>query len=139
MTLQLVEICLTIALQIAFVKTGLVTHCVPELHQRRAAHRLARDMFYEYDLQATNHRNALLIFVSLQERMLILLPDKALRQKVPYQIWDELVQHTLQQRHLHNLPQWLVQTIRACGTTLKRYDPAENVNEDEISNAIRFI
>ena len=138
-TLQLAQICLAVILQTLFVKTGWVVSCVPKTHLHRAASRMARDMFYDYDLQATHQRNALLIFVSLQERMIFLLPDKALRQKVPYQIWDDLVQQALAEKGKNNLPHWLARTITSCTKVLERYDPAVNVNENEISNAIRFV
>ena len=138
-TLQLAQICLAVILQNLFVKTGWVIACVPKTHLHRAASRMAHDMFHDYDLQATHQRNALLIFVSLQERMIFLLPDKALRQKVPFQIWDELVQQALAEKGRDNLPHWLARTLNACTKVLHRYDPAANVNEDEISNAIRFV
>ncbi len=137
--LQLAQICLTLVLQTFFVKSGMVMQCVPNTHQHRTAHRVARDMFYDYDLQTTHSRNALLIFVSLQERMIILLPDKALRQKVPFALWDELVKQALAQKGKDNTSMWLAHTIRNCAKALHRYDPATSVNEDEISNAIRFV
>lgn len=139
LSLQLAQIVLTVALQTLFVRTGWVMPFVPRSHQERAASRTARDLFYEYDLQATGGRNALLVFVSLQERMIFLLPDKALRQRVPHTVWEELVKDALAHRAKDNLTQWLGHTIRNAARMLRRYDPASGANPDEISNAIRFL
>jgi putative membrane protein len=138
-TLQLAQIVLAVVLQTVFVKTGWVISFVPQSHLHRTANRMASDMFYDYDLQATHQRNALLIFVSVQERMLFLLPDKVLRQRVPYQIWAELVENALRHKGRENLTHWLGHTIEACAKVLRRYDPSDTVNENELSNVIRFV
>lgn len=139
LTLQLAQIAIGLGLYTLFVETGWICHVVPDLYQRRAVRRMAREMFYDDDLQTTQNRNALLIFVSLRERRIEFLPDKSLQQRVPFHIWDELLKTALEQKAKENLVHWLAHTVVHAARVLKAYDPAQPDNPDEITNNIRFV
>lgn len=136
---QLAQIAIALSLYMFLIESGLVCHFVPDLYLRRAVRRMAREMFYDDDLQGTQNRNALLIFVSLRERRMELLPDKSLQQTVPFHIWDELLQLALRRKAKENLVNWLGDTVVSCARVLKAYDPVKGENPNEIANNVRFV
>lgn len=139
MSFQLAQIAIALSLYMFLIESGLVCHFVPDLYLRRAVRRMAREMFYDDDLQGTQNRNALLIFVSLRERRMELLPDKSLQQTVPFHIWDELLQLALRRKAKENLVNWLGDTVVSCARVLKAYDPVKGENPNEIANNVRFV
>jgi putative membrane protein len=65
------------------------------LHGARAeveAQLHARRLFFERELFATRERCAVLLFVSLFERHIVVLPDKGVRARIADQIWDGVIE-----------------------------------------------
>lgn len=136
---QLAQIAIALSVYMVMVETGWVCRFVPDLYLQRAVRRMAREMFFDDDLQGTQERNALLIFVSLRERRIELMPDKALQSRVPFHIWDELLKAAIERKAKENLVNWLGDTIVNCARVLKAFDPAQADNPDEIANNVRFV
>lgn len=98
----------------------------------------ARRMFNRLNMFSTKHRNAVLIFLAFDSKRFAIIGDTAIDEAVPDGYWDE-ERDTLRRYLSEGLPaDGLVEVIGHLGEKLKLFFPAEEDDENEISNEISF-
>ena len=97
----------------------------------------AAEVFFKLKMQHTDHRNAVLLYIAMDDHQLALYADEGIYQKAGAQYWDAAVKNMLAQFTKENISNGIEQCIVQIGQTLKEkfpYIPTEDRNElpDEI-------
>jgi len=97
----------------------------------------AASIFFKLEMDETDHRNAVLLYIATKHKELALFGDKGIHEKVGKEYWEKEVQEMLQNFRNNNLVDGIVNCITHIGETLSEkfpYIPTEDKNElpDEI-------
>ncbi|MBD0305982.1 MAG: hypothetical protein ICV76_05455 [Nitrospiraceae bacterium] len=99
--------------------------------------RRAESAFYEHGLHKTREATGILIMLSLLERRVQVLADRAINERVDPSVWDHLVHDLVEGIHAGRPTEALCQTIAKCGDILARHFPAkQDDNPDELPNQL---
>lgn len=99
--------------------------------------RRAELAFYEHGLHKTQEGTGILIMVSLLERRVQVLADRAINERVPPGTWDALTQELIQGIKDGRPTEALCQAIARCGDLLADYFPARpGDNPDELGDEL---
>jgi len=99
--------------------------------------RRAELAFYEHGLHKTNEGTGVLIMVSLLERRVQVLADRAIDERVPPGTWDALTQELIQGIKDGRPTEALCEAIARCGNLLAEAFPARpGDNPDELSDEL---
>ena len=95
----------------------------------------AERAFYEHGLYKTREGTGILIMVSLLERRVQVLADKAINERVPPGTWDDLVRDLVQGIKDGRPTDAFCRAIERCGDLLAQHFPARpGDNPDELSD-----
>ena len=97
----------------------------------------AAAMFYEAGIANTESETGVLIYLSLLERRLELIADRAVLKAVPALDWNA-VMFELHQDGKEPDPQTFLTGVRKLGSLLAQHLPAADANPDELPNVPRF-
>ena len=111
---------------------------VPPAVRARAAARLARRQFADAVVGRTKAANGVLIFVSLAEHHVEILPDRGLAAKIPESVWQGIVSHLPTEVQRDGLADSLVGVVKACTRELAKAYPYEAGDVNEIPNAVNI-
>lgn len=97
----------------------------------------AAEIFFKLKMQNTDHRNAVLLYIAMDDHELALFADEGIYQQVGAAYWNDEVENMLAMFTKDNISNGIVQCINHIGQTLKEkfpYIPTEDKNElpDEI-------
>ena len=97
--------------------------------------RRAEAAFYEHGLHKTREGTGILIMLSLLERRVQVLADKAINERVPPSTWDQIVQELVAAIQEGRPTEGFCRAIEKCGDLLAEHFPARsNDNPDELSD-----
>lgn len=108
----------------------------PQLDQAEQVMRRAQLEFFTNGVNKTNRSTAILIFLSIMERRVIVLADEAIAKKLPPNTWQDEIDIILNAIKHGRLGDGLVQAIHQVGAHLRQAFPAHKVNENELSNEL---
>lgn len=92
--------------------------------------------FDRHNLTKTVSRNALLIFVSLAEHRAVVLGDKTIAERLPKEIWHELLGDLITGIKAGKPVHGFEKAIEHAGQILTKHYPAKSSNPNEISNRL---
>lgn len=97
----------------------------------------AEQAFYQHGLHNTKDRTGILILVSLLERRVHVLADKAINDRVPPGTWDGIVNGILDGIRTGNATDAICEAIVKCGALLSQVSPAgSGDNPDELPDTL---
>ena len=100
-----------------------------------AVRRRAEAAFYEHGLHKTREGTGILIMLSLLERRVQVLADKAINERVPPATWDRIVQELVAAIREGRPTEGFCRAIEKCGDLLAEHFPARpSDNPDELSD-----
>ena len=102
---------------------------------QRAAH-LAFD---KYRVHRTRSSTGILIFVSLYERRVVVLPDQGLAAKIPADEWASVRDLVIDGLKRHRPADGLSAAILKCGAILAQHAPREADDRNELINELRLV
>jgi len=96
-----------------------------------AVRRRAEQLFLELGLDRTQARNAVLVYLSVRERAVVVLGDLGIHQRLGASTWESLVAEALGARGAPGLLERLEGMVRNLGTKMAQPFPrgADDVNE----------
>jgi putative membrane protein len=97
---------------------------VPKSLKHRLASEMALREFAARILASAEHRNGLLLFVSLRERYVEIVADRGIHSRVAEGTWDKIVAEFLMAVKADRLAEGLVAAIESCGAVLQAEFPA---------------
>jgi putative membrane protein len=129
-----------------FLVTGLLLHLpvlrpflAPASVRRDEAAKLARLQFAALVQERTQGSAGLLLFVSLAEHHVEILPDRAIAERIPEQAWREIVDGFVAQMRAGQLADGFVTAVERCTAILESHFPVEPGDRDELSNRVTLI
>lgn len=96
----------------------------------------AQREFYSSGVNKTKRSTAILIFISLMERQVVLLADESINSKIPQSTWQQGIQIIINSIKNHQLENGLIETTHLVGDLLAFHFPQLKEDENEISNDI---
>jgi putative membrane protein len=109
---------------------------VPSAVKRRQAGRLAREQFHALGLDQTRGRTGILLFVSVAERYVEVLADRAIDEKVPPGTWKEIVAAFTGQVRARKVADGFVGALTACGALLASHFPRAADDRNELPDVL---
>ncbi|MFT4032484.1 MAG: TPM domain-containing protein [Siphonobacter sp.] len=97
-----------------------------------------QNIFAELNMQETASRNAILIYVALQDRKFAIWGDKGINEVVPENFWEST--RDIMREHLrqNDLVGALTKGVLMAGQQLKTYFPFQKDNLNELPDDISF-
>lgn len=97
----------------------------------------AAQVFYKLNMQDTEHRNAVLLYIAMKDKELALFGDEGIYKAVGADYWNNAVKNMIAQFTRDNISNGIEQCIRQIGEALTEkfpYSPSDDKNElpDEI-------
>ena len=109
---------------------------VPRAIAEQRAHRMALAQFFAHNLQATQERTGILIFVSAAERYAEIVADEGIAAKVPQDGWDTVVADLIAAAREDRLADGYCEAAKAAGAILTAHFPADRRNPNEIPDRL---
>jgi putative membrane protein len=96
----------------------------------------AQAAFHVHRVSATRERTGVLVYVSLFEREVVVLPDLGIEAKAPESAWAEVMGHVVRGMTAGQPADGVVDAVRACGGLLRAAGfAARPDDQDELANA----
>jgi uncharacterized membrane protein len=100
----------------------------------------ARKKFFELGMYKTQHRNAVLFVICLNEKKLAVWADEAIYQKAGDEFWNQEVDIIISGFKNHKGVEGICKAIEKCGLFLKKHFPVspDNQNPNELSDEVHY-
>lgn len=98
----------------------------------------AIECFEQLGMTATEERNGVLVYLSLQDKKFAIIGDQGINEKVPSDFWDTTRDLMLSYFKKDLLVEGLCRGIMHAGEQLQRHFPLGENDSDELSNDISF-
>lgn len=92
----------------------------------------AYEIFGGLQMEKTQQRNAVLVYIAVKHRQLAIFGDEGIHQMLGQEFWDKEIQHILSSFNKENYTQGLIAVIEDLGQALSEkfpYDPNTDKNE----------
>lgn len=117
-----------------FVLTPLGHMLTPRWIKQQNCERYSTEQFFSHKLHDTKARNAILVFVSWNERFVTIVADKCINEQVQQSDWDDLIAGFVSQIKAGELEHGFLQIIGGAGDLLSQNFPATAPKTDELPN-----
>src|SRR6187549_2172088 len=99
----------------------------------------AAEIFFKLEMQNTEHRNAVLLYIAMKDHELALFADEGIYKKAGAEYWDNAVKNMISQFTRHNINNGIEQCVRQIGQTLKEKFPYEaSTDKNELPDDMVF-
>ena len=96
-------------------------------------------IFDHLQMKQTVNRNAVLIYIALQDRQLAIYGDEGIHNQVGKAFWDKELQKIIDEFNNNHYVEGIVDLIQDVGEVLKKHFPAEaTTNKNELPDDIVF-
>lgn len=109
---------------------------IPAKLRRLYVQRAAQMQFYQHQLQHTQFRCGILLYVSLLERRVELLADKGINDRVAPTTWQLITDNFIEHVHRNEIKEGFVRAIEACGAVLAQHFPADDTTANELADEL---
>lgn len=92
--------------------------------------------FQESKMYKTVNQTGVMIFLSLEDKKVVILADPRVDEKVPKGTWDQLSNHMVEEISKNGVPKAFVSTIQELSCILAGAVPKENDLVDELPNQL---
>ena len=99
----------------------------------------AAEIFFRLEMERTDDRNAVLVYVAMKDRQLAVFGDENIHKKVGIEYWDNTVNKILSSFNRENYAKGLSQCVTEVGEALHYYFPYDNdTDKNELPDDIVF-
>lgn len=95
-------------------------------------------VFHELGMQHTRERNGVLLFISVNDRLVAVFGDQGINDKVPQGFWDSTVAILKQHFAEGKQAEGLCEAVRVVGEKLASFFPPRSDDKNELSNEVTF-
>ena len=106
----------------------------PKWLKQQNCSRYSSEQFFAHRLHETSERNAVLIFVSWNEKFVTVVADKGINDKVQQGSWHALVDEFIRDVKANELERGFLQIVGSAGELLVENFPTESLGSDELPN-----
>ena len=122
------------ALAILFTCTPIRQMVTPKWLQQQNCARYSTEQFFRQQLHETRARNAILIFVSWDEKYVTIVADKGINEQVQQSDWDDLISGFVNAIKADDMANGFLSIIGGAGDLLINHFPVESPKTDELPN-----
>lgn len=115
------------------------TSIVPYFLKHYNVHNNAIEQFMANQMHDTRDRTGVLIFVSVKERIVEVVADRGIYQKVDKTVWGRAVQKIVDETRNGNITQGLIDGIEDVGGVLAQHFPPRVDDVNEIRDGVTII
>ncbi len=99
----------------------------------------AAEVFFKLKMQETDHRNAVLLYIAMDDKQLALFGDEGIHQQVGEAYWQQEVAAMIANFSNNNVCEGIMQCVIHIGQTLKEKFPYEaSTDKNELPDDIIF-
>ena len=110
----------------------------PRSEMKRCVARGAQRAFYEFELWKTSDSSAVVIYISLFERMVYVLGDKKIRKKFDDKDFAEVRDVVVANLRCNKRCEALCEGITKCGEKLKQHFPSNKSKKNQLEDHLRI-
>lgn len=99
----------------------------------------ATEIFHNLEMQKTEHRNAVLVYVALKDKQLALYGDEGIHQKLGDAYWNSAVQNMIAHFNKNNYATGISHCVKEIGEALHYHFPYnKDTDKNELPDEIVF-
>jgi uncharacterized membrane protein len=99
----------------------------------------AAELFFQLEMQKTDDRNAVLLYVAMKDRQLAVFGDEGIHEKVGNEYWNNAVQKMISNFNRENYAAGISEVVKDIGTALTKNFPFNNdTDKNELPDDIVF-
>ena len=98
----------------------------------------ARDIFFSLKMEKTNDRNAVLLYIAIDDRQLALFADEGIYQRLGKEYWDIEVKKMINSFTKDDYTGGVCLVVNEIGQALKAEFPYQNSDKNELPDQIVF-
>ena len=114
----------------------LIIRLVPKSYKHQKASLNAKRQFNIRGLDKTKNKQAIMFFVSLDEKYVKILTDSEISKKIPNEFWQQLVFEFTEDVKREDFVNGYIKAIKTSKAILIKHFPIQNNDENELSNEI---
>ena len=86
----------------------------------------AAELFFQLEMQKTDDRNAVLVYVAMKDRQLAVFGDEGIHKKVGNEYWNQEVQKMISNFNMENYAAGISEVVKDIGEALTKNFPFNN-------------
>jgi uncharacterized membrane protein len=99
----------------------------------------AAELFFQLEMQKTDDRNAVLLYVAIKDRQLAVFGDEGIHEKVGNEYWNNAVQKMISNFNRENYAAGIAEVVKDIGAALTKNFPFNNdTDKNELPDDIVF-
>jgi uncharacterized membrane protein len=99
----------------------------------------AAELFFQLEMQKTDDRNAVLLYVAMKDRQLAVFGDEGIHEKVGDEYWNNEVHKMISNFNRENYAAGIVEVVKDIGAALTKNFPFNNdTDKNELPDDIVF-
>ena len=99
----------------------------------------AAELFFQLEMQKTDDRNAVLLYVAMKDRQLAVFGDEGIHEKVGNEYWNNQVQKMISNFNRENYAAGIAEVVKDIGAALTKNFPFNNdTDKNELPDDIVF-
>ena len=99
----------------------------------------AAELFFQLEMQKTDDRNAVLVYVAMKDRQLAVFGDEGIHNKVGNEYWSTEVKKMISNFNRENYAAGIAEVVKDIGTALTKNFPFNNdTDKNELPDNIVF-
>lgn len=126
-----------IAIFLLFEKFGnLILFLLPKYYKKQKAAQSAQEQFYNLGLNRTKTNQALMFFVSFDEKYAQIITDSEISKKISDDYWQETIDNFIKDVKRNELSKAYINAIDSCSSVLIKEFPIKHDDKNELSNEV---
>ena len=98
----------------------------------------AVEIFAQMGMQATEERNAVLVYVAIKDHQLAVFGDEGIHRKVGNEYWNNEVMKMIRDFNRDNYAKGIAGCVEDIGQALQQFFPYTDKDKNELSDEIQF-
>ncbi len=109
---------------------------LPKKYKYKVASQNANKQFYNLKLNETKVKQAIMFFVSFDEKYVEIITDKSVSDVIPNSHWQKIIDEFIVDIKNHQLLEGYIKGIKACSSILIEKFPKKENDKNELSNEV---
>lgn len=109
---------------------------LPKSYKYEKASKYANQQFLNLGLQTTKTKQAIMFFVSIDEKYVEIITDSAIKEKIDDSYWQKIVDEFISDVKNKELAKGYLKAIKSCNEILIKEFPIQKNDENELSNEV---
>ena len=114
----------------------LVLKILPQNYKHQKASLYAKEQFNNLGLNRTKTKQAIMFFVSLDEKYVEIITDKEISKKIPDEFWQQLVQEFIDDVKKEDFLNGYLKALKTSKAILIQHFPIQENDKNELSNEV---